>query len=222
MKKILSLSLCVLLAFQTVLVDLSLAEKLDQYVVAVLDFRNTSGRENLNYMQESIPESMATYLGKSGKIELAERGRLKEVIGEMELGMTGIIAEETAAKVGKAVGATAVIVGSYTAVGKKVRINARMIEVASGKVITAEQMEGKTGEEMLALIDQISDALLYKLTGERLIKKKRGKGIWVLLGVGVVAVGGAGAALALGGKKEEPPPSPPPLTELPGFPDPPK
>ena len=83
MKKILSLSLCVLLAFQTVLVDLSLAEKLDQYVVAVLDFRNTSGRENLNYMQESIPESMATYLGKSGKIELAERGRLKEVIGEM-------------------------------------------------------------------------------------------------------------------------------------------
>ena len=110
--------------------------------IAVLDFINTSRRDDQNYLIKTIPESISTYLVKSEEIEIVERTRLMDAVEEMKLGLTGLLDETTASKLGKAVGADSIIIGSFVEIREQLRINARIIDVKTAKAITSEQVTG--------------------------------------------------------------------------------
>ena len=123
LRKSFSLVLISTLLFYETVFPFSLLD--DKIVIAVVDFRNTGNDESYDYLENTIPEAIITYLAKAGNVEIVERSRLKDALKEMELGMTGIIDEQTAIEVGKAVGASAILVGSFGSIGDVIRINAR-------------------------------------------------------------------------------------------------
>ncbi|TFB11056.1 hypothetical protein E3V36_02035 [Candidatus Marinimicrobia bacterium MT.SAG.2] len=98
----------------------------DRIVIAVVDFKNTGQDESYNFLEETISEAIITKLAKGGNFEIVERSRLKEALKEMELGMTGLLDEQTAVEVGRAVGANAILLGSFVSIGNVIRINARL------------------------------------------------------------------------------------------------
>jgi TolB-like protein len=104
-----------------------------QIVIAGLDFNNTSGDTSIGYLKSDIPESMHTCLANYKEFAIVERSRLQDVLKEIQLAQSVVIDESTAAKIGNAVGASAIIIGSYLKVGSNIRINARLLDVASGK-----------------------------------------------------------------------------------------
>ncbi|RKY59390.1 MAG: hypothetical protein DRP94_03685, partial [Candidatus Latescibacterota bacterium] len=116
-------------------------EESKRLVIAVVDFTNVGKDPQLEGLVKGIPESVTTYLGKKGKVRIVERSRLEAALKELQLGMTGIVDEETAARVGKAVGASAIMVGSFLKIGDLIRINARLIDVQTGEVIMADQVQ---------------------------------------------------------------------------------
>ena len=192
----------------------------DKIVIAVVDFRNTGNDESYNYLENTIPEAIITYLAKAGNIEIVERSRLKDALKEMELGMSGIMDERTAVEVGKAVGANAILVGSFVSIGDVIRINARLIDVKTSRIIKAEIVQGGVGVEIFNLMDEMARSIEAQLIGETeevaqipptqidtgletrtlpMIGKPFYKSRWFLAAVGVGIVGGAAIAISSGG-----------------------
>ena len=138
----------------------------DKTIIAVVDFKNTSQNTRLNYLEQTIPEAISTTMARSGRLEIVERSRLEAAMQEMDMSMLGIVDEETAAELGRAVGATTIMVGSFVSISGFVRINARLIDVQTARVLTAESVQGpEAGEGLFNLMDQIAAAMERQLIG---------------------------------------------------------
>ncbi len=164
MKKIIAVFLILGLVFQGT-VPL-FAQDQQKTSIAIVDFQNTSKNEDLNYLQDAIPEMLITNLAKGGNLNIVERSRLEDAIEEMELGMSGLVDQSRAVEIGKAVGASAIMVGSYLEIGGLIRINARLIDVKSSKVLKAESVQGRSGSEIFNLMDQLASSIEEQLIGK--------------------------------------------------------
>lgn len=164
LRKSLSWPLILSLLFCETVFPFSLLD--DKTVIAVVDFRNTGNDESYDYLENTIPEAIITYLAKNGNIEIVERSRLVDALKEMELGMSGILDENTAVKVGLAVGANAILVGSFVSIGNVIRINARLIDVKTSRIIKAEIVQGGVGVEIFNLMDEMARSIEAQLIGE--------------------------------------------------------
>ena len=98
-------------------VSLIVAQEDKGLTITVVDFTNTRKDAELEYLVKGIPESIITYLGKRGEVHIVERGRLEAAMEELKLGMSGVTDPETAVELGKALGAAAVMVGSFLQIG---------------------------------------------------------------------------------------------------------
>ena len=182
--------------------------------VAVLDFHNASGDPQLEHLQTSIPEGLVTDLARRGDLSLVERKRLKALMGEIALGMTGAIDAEQAVQMGQQVGARMVVLGSYNATEGQLEINARVVDVASGQIAHGEQVEGKLKDQS-KLVRRLGGRLWAYWTGNPI--PKEGKPLfakWWFWG-GLVLIGGGAAAATQGGGETGP-------ASLPSFPGPPE
>ncbi len=195
--------------------------------IAIIDFKNTSGKSDLDYLEQAIPEAVMTRLAESGKLNIVERARLKDAIKEMQLGVSGVVDQSEAVKIGRAVGATAILVGSFLEIGGVIQLNARLIQVETSQVLIAKVVKGKVGTEIFNLMDELAAAIEEKLLGEgeaaepepepEVIsaeptpeqpeqvtppptKKKGGSNtaLWILGGAALIG-GGVAAAMLLGG-----------------------
>jgi len=137
----------------------------EKFIIAVVDFRNTGGEKSLDYLEKSIPESIITEMANTGDLEIVERSLLDEALKEMSLGMTGIVDEQTAVEVGRAVGANAILLGSYVSIGETIRINARLIDVKTSKIIKANSVQGDVKTEMFELMDDLARSMVSQITG---------------------------------------------------------
>lgn len=164
-QKVIAIILTLSLMVSSVDIGTIFAQKAKRLTIAVVDFTNTNKDPKLDYLVKGIPESIITYLGKKGKVRIVERARLDVALKELKLGISGIVDEQTAVKIGKAVGATAIIVGSFIRAAGNIRINARLIDVQTGEVITAAQVQGPLNE-VFTLMDQTSEVMWTKLVGQ--------------------------------------------------------
>ena len=73
--------------------------------VAVLYFVNSSGNQELEPLQKGLTEMLITDLSQVKALTVVERARLQQLMEEMGLGMTGLMREDTAPRMGKLLGA---------------------------------------------------------------------------------------------------------------------
>lgn len=133
--------------------------------IAIIDFRNTSGNSDLDYLQNALPEALITQLAESGELSIVERARLQDALGEMQLGMSGVVDQSTAVQIGKAVGANAILVGSFLEIGGVIQLNARLIDVESSQVLIAKTTRGRVGTEIFDLMDELAESIEQQLVG---------------------------------------------------------
>ncbi len=81
---------------------------------------------------------------KDARFEVIERGLLKKILDEQELSMSGLVDEQTAAKVGKMLGVNAIITGAVSRVGNDIELVARAVDVETAAIVAAES--GKTDD----------------------------------------------------------------------------
>jgi len=155
--------LLILVVFSTTLFAQALNGDGEKIVIAVVDFRNTGGNDDLDYLEKTIPENIITRMAKSGQTEIVERSRLQEALTELELGLSGIVDEQSAVELGRAVGANAILLGSYASIGQKIRINARLIDVQTSRIIKADVVEGNVSSEIFTMMDQLAYSMESQL-----------------------------------------------------------
>ncbi len=81
--------------------------------VAVITFDNRSGWW-VGHLDDVAPNMLVTQLVKSGKFSVMERDRLNEVLKEQNLGVSGNVTPESAARIGKLLGVDYLITGTIT------------------------------------------------------------------------------------------------------------
>jgi len=166
LKKQIALAIITSFVFQSVVLAMPLQDEDQRVVIAIVDFKNTSRDQSLDYLEKAIPESIITSMAKDGRLEIVERSRLQDALSEMKLGMSGVVDEQTAVEVGRAVGASAILVGSYVRIGSMIQINARLIDVETSRIIKADSKRGRVGEEIFMLMDQMSMSMEEQLVGD--------------------------------------------------------
>ncbi len=130
--------------------------------IAVMPFANASADASLDPLGAGLQAMLTTDLAATNAIQLVERARLGEIQTELALAQSSAIDPTTAAKIGKLAGATHLLAGAFTVVGKTMRIDARLIEVDSGLVFISSKHEGEKDaffELEKALVNDIVRAL---------------------------------------------------------------
>jgi TolB-like protein len=104
--------------------------------LAVLAFPYTSEKPSEGPVV--IQERLTTLLAGSKNITLIERGLMQKVMEELKLQASGAVDEETVKKLGKMLGADAVVTGTLNDLQDGgCEVNARVVEAESGKILAA-------------------------------------------------------------------------------------
>jgi TolB-like protein len=105
--------------------------------VALTEFPYRSGYNDLT---KNVYERLTIYFAQKG-LQVVERSKLNSVLQEQKISYSGIMDVSTAQKLGKLVGAEAVLVGSVSDLRDDIAINARLVDVESGTFMTAALVE---------------------------------------------------------------------------------
>lgn len=96
----------------------------------------SNGRPHLG---ELLASQVIEGLKKKGQYTIVERERLLLVLEEQRLGTTSLVDESTRLKLGRLLGARRMIFGGYQVIGDQMRLDLRLLDVESGKVLKAVQ-----------------------------------------------------------------------------------
>jgi TolB-like protein len=112
-------------------------------VVAVLYFDNNTGDRTYDVLQKGLADMLVTDLAGVPALQVVEREKLEKLLGELALQRSKYFDPKTAQKLGKGIGAKYAITGAFTAIEPQMRIDIRLVDVASARVIMADKVVGK-------------------------------------------------------------------------------
>jgi TolB-like protein len=110
--------------------------------VALVDF-DANTEPALAPLGLGLADMMVTDLSRADGLVLVERERLQDVLDELAFQQSTLVDPNTAAQLGKAVGAEVVVTGAITVHDDTMRMDARAIDVETGTVRFATEVEGK-------------------------------------------------------------------------------
>jgi TolB-like protein len=147
-----------------VLVPLTAAAQTDTRPgVAVFPFYNggSYGRssEDLAALQVGLQQLFISELAMNTNLRVVERSALRELIAEQDLGASGRVDANTAARLGRLVGARYAVLGGFIDNDGQFRIDARIVDVETSEVLKGERLEGRR-DRMYATVLDLSTRLL--------------------------------------------------------------
>ncbi len=146
--------------------------------VAVFSFQDKTDGSHHWWSGVSVGEGMSdmliTALVKSGRYQVMERGEIQKILDEQSMGQSGVVTQESAAKVGQMLGVELAVFGAVTEFGwaegnvggslaKKglglgvktssatVAVDVRMVNTSTGEIIAAEDVRKQESKKGLSV-----------------------------------------------------------------------
>jgi TolB-like protein len=127
--------------------------------LAVLYFDNHTGQPDYDPLGRGIASMLISDLAAVREIQLVERERLQDIVGEIERQQTQYFDSTTAVKVGRMVGAEYVVVGAFAAIQPRMRIDTRVVRVETGEIVKTAQVTGQE-DRFFELERQLAERLV--------------------------------------------------------------
>ena len=151
--------------------------------VAVVDFEQKGAPEFQGKQAgEIVAEWLITALVKTGRFEVVERAQLQKILKEQQLGMSGVVNQETAAKVGELLGVKVIVTGAVIQFGSTLDVNARLISVEDGSILKAERLRAGNLESVEGLMAGLADSMKRDFPMEGYVVMVSGKRAMIDLG----------------------------------------
>ncbi|MBI5205222.1 MAG: hypothetical protein HZA11_09920 [Nitrospirae bacterium] len=150
--------------------------------IAVLDFQLQGEGYETSDMGKIVAEWLITALVKEGRFDVIERMLLKKVLEEQKLGVSGIIDESSASKLGRVLGAKIVITGSIMKFQNVMEVNARIIEVESSSIIAAENVKSTSAVKLEDLVVKMADKIIKDFPLEGYVAQRTENKVLIDLG----------------------------------------
>ncbi|MCO4770126.1 MAG: hypothetical protein KDA24_08865 [Deltaproteobacteria bacterium] len=110
--------------------------------VAVLDFTSASTDPALAPLGKGLQSMLITDLSFVSGLTLVERERLAEVVSELDLQQSEYVDPTTAVELGKVLGVTHMLTGTFVVDGGRMQIDARLVDLR-GEVLLATAVDGE-------------------------------------------------------------------------------
>jgi curli biogenesis system outer membrane secretion channel CsgG len=137
-------------------IDVLAAQIIDRLVegqkakVGVNEFLTLKGETN--DLGKFLSEELSTRIINSRKTQVVERRLLQRVLAEQEMGASNLVDDETAARIGKLLGADTLCTGTLTDLGSAIKVNARLINAETAEVYGAASVDLPKSRAVLALL----------------------------------------------------------------------
>ncbi len=102
--------------------------------------------EDYQALEVGIQQMLITELAQNAGLRVVERSRLKELLQEQDLGASGRVDHETAARLGRVVGAKYMIKGGFTDVYGNMRLDLQVVNSETSEIMHAEKVTFKSNE----------------------------------------------------------------------------
>ncbi|MBD3242023.1 MAG: tetratricopeptide repeat protein [Chitinivibrionales bacterium] len=114
--------------------------------LSVLYFDNLSGRDRNEAFGKALAEMLISDLSQVNGITVVERRKLEELNRELALGLTGLVDEATAPKVGRMLGAAYIMAGTYDISRRDVMVTYKVVNVETAAIVAAGTAEGASSD----------------------------------------------------------------------------
>ncbi len=117
--------------------------------LAVLNFKNQTGQSELDPLQKGVALMLITDLSQLKEVQVLERVQMQALVEELGLGASGLVAPDSAPRVGKLLGAHWLVGGEIlTARGevKRLRVDSNLLDVPLEKTVGNPSAEGEWAE----------------------------------------------------------------------------
>jgi curli biogenesis system outer membrane secretion channel CsgG len=130
--------------------------------VAVLYFENnTTDRKDLEPLAKGLAHMVSCEATGYEGYDIVERNELAKVLQELELSNSKNFNPGSAARIGKLLGAEQLVLGSFMVLFNKFRIDAKMVDVATGRILHSASAKGDP-ENFDVLAEELAAKLLSK------------------------------------------------------------
>jgi eukaryotic-like serine/threonine-protein kinase len=124
--------------------------------VAVLYFENQTGDKSLDWMRTGLTDMMVTDLSQSSDIEVLGTDRLYQILEDLHRADDKVISADLVQQIAQRAKVDQVLIGSYVKAGDTIRINARLQEASTGKIVTSERVEGAGESSIFTIVDELT------------------------------------------------------------------
>jgi tetratricopeptide (TPR) repeat protein len=130
--------------------------------VAVLYFENNTGDPALDWLRTALTNMLVTDLAQSPDVEVLGTDSLYQILEEMNRLDDRVTSLEVVQEVAERAGVSTVLLGNFVKAGETIRINVRLQEAESGRVITSEKVEGVGEDSIFPMVDDLTRRIKNK------------------------------------------------------------
>lgn len=127
--------------------------------VAVWDFEDLSPYtgHQFSYLKTVLADVAIKRLNEIQGVQPIERTRLVQVLEEQAIGSSELASEKTRLRLGKLLGAKEMIFGAFQILGENARIDVRLVDVETSKVIAADGkvIDGFDAEKAMKTVEAL-------------------------------------------------------------------
>jgi TolB-like protein len=131
--------------------------------VAVLAFENGGSyglnKEDYDALQRGMAGMMISELAANNGWRVVERAQVQKLLDEQNLGTSGRVDAQTAAKIGKLVGAKYVVTGSFIDLSGDFRLDVRIVNGETSEIVKTES-DHMQREHLFDLIRNVAQKLM--------------------------------------------------------------
>jgi TolB-like protein len=135
--------------------------------IAVMTFENGGSmgpdKETLDGLQVGLQQMVITELGQNPQLRLVDRGRIKDLLAEQDLGAGGRVDANTAAKIGRLVGARYMVLGGFIDWNGDFTITAQVVNVETSEYVKTVKVHDDQAK-LYSLVVQLANTLTKDLS----------------------------------------------------------
>jgi TolB-like protein len=128
--------------------------------VGILSFENGGSygqeAEDFQALEVGLQQMLIGDMAGNSGMRLVERGRLQELLQEQDLGAAGRVDANTAAQIGRLIGARYMIMGSFVDWYGDFRLDVRVVDVETSEIIKTDRARGSR-EELFDILGELAD-----------------------------------------------------------------
>jgi eukaryotic-like serine/threonine-protein kinase len=128
--------------------------------VAVLGFKNSSGRPDQQWFSNALAEMLTTELSAGDKLRIVPGENVARMKADRALPDTATLSPETLSTIFQTLGSNFVVLGSYVEIGGQVRVDLTVQDTATGETSTIADSEAEA--QFLELVKRLGATLRQK------------------------------------------------------------
>jgi serine/threonine protein kinase/TolB-like protein/tetratricopeptide (TPR) repeat protein len=124
--------------------------------LAVLHFENNTGNEEMDWLRTGLTDMLVTDLSQSTDVEVLSTDRLVQILRDLGKLDERAIDSETIAEIARRGHVKHVVLGSFVKAGETIRINVRLQDAASGRILTTERVDAPNEASLFPTMDDLT------------------------------------------------------------------